>query len=438
MQTTRRRLLGAILIAAAPDALARGAVAQPAAAPQASPSAALPVPAVAPVVSAPVVSAPADSLPIGALFPLSGNLSLLGDESFRGLELATDARNAAGGLFKRPIRLVRGDASDPGQATSEAHRLMAAEHVPAIFSSLPSGLALSASQQTELAGIPLFELGASADAITDRGFKYLYRSCPPASRIASVSIDAVTAVLAPLWRVKAERLRLVLLHQDTLNATALATQQEQLARARGCMVADNVSYTSGSADMSPTIQRMRAANADVVLHIGNSDDIVQLYRGMAKLGWKPRMIVGAAPDYSLGDTMQMVGAGLGGTMNVDVTQYRVNPAIAPGAAQVAAAYQTKYGAPPRSGQSLASYAGAQIFFDALARAGSADKDRVRACVLATDIPPGGTPAGWGAKFDDKGQNTLAMPFIMQWQNALQTTIFPPDAAVAPALANLGS
>jgi len=420
MQTTRRRLLGAILIAAAPEAAA-----QPTA-----PATALPVPAP----PAPAVTSPADSLPVGALFPLSGNLSLLGDESFRGLELATDARNAAGGLFKRPIRLVRGDASDPGQAASEAHRLMEAEHVPAIFSSLPSGLALSASQQTELAGVPLFELGATADAVTERGFKYLYRSCPTASGIASVSIDAVTDVLAPLWHTTPRQLRVVLLHQDALNATALATRQEQLARARGCDVADNVSYTSGTADLSPTIQRLRATNADVVLHVGSSDDIVQLYRGMGKLGWKPRMIVGASPDYALGDTMQMVGAALGGTMNVDVTQYRVNPAIAPGAAQVAAAYQTKYGAPPRSGQSLASYVGAQLFFDALARAGSADKDRVRAAVLATDIPPGGTAAGWGAKFDDKGQNARALPFIMQWQNAVQTTIYPPDAAVAPAMA----
>ena len=33
----------------------------------------------------------------------------------------------------------------------------------------------------------------------------------------------------------------------------------------------------------------------------------------------------------------------------DLTQYRVNPAVAPGVEAVAAAYQRKYGAPPRSG-----------------------------------------------------------------------------------------
>lgn len=41
---------------------------------------------------------------MGGLFPLSGANALLGDEAARGLELAIEERNAAGG---RPIRLIR-------------------------------------------------------------------------------------------------------------------------------------------------------------------------------------------------------------------------------------------------------------------------------------------------------------------------------------------
>ena len=44
---------------------------------------------------------------LGALFPFTGPLALLGDEHFRGLELAAEERNAAGGLLGKPIRLVR-------------------------------------------------------------------------------------------------------------------------------------------------------------------------------------------------------------------------------------------------------------------------------------------------------------------------------------------
>ena len=46
---------------------------------------------------------------IGALYPFSGGLALLGDESFRGLELATEERNAAGGVKGQPLQIVKGD-----------------------------------------------------------------------------------------------------------------------------------------------------------------------------------------------------------------------------------------------------------------------------------------------------------------------------------------
>src|SRR6516164_2799283 len=52
-------------------------------------------------------------LPIGMLFPFSGTLALFGDESFRGLELATRERNAAGGLLGRQVRLVRAEGAEP-------------------------------------------------------------------------------------------------------------------------------------------------------------------------------------------------------------------------------------------------------------------------------------------------------------------------------------
>ena len=60
---------------------------------------------------------------VGALYPFSGGLALLGDESFRGLEIAVEERNTAGGLNGKKIELVRGDAVDPNQAVGEARRL---------------------------------------------------------------------------------------------------------------------------------------------------------------------------------------------------------------------------------------------------------------------------------------------------------------------------
>ena len=68
-------------------------------------------------------AAKAEELRFGALYPFSGGLALLGDESFRGLELATEEINAAGGLRGMRVVLLKGDAVDAAQAVGEARLL---------------------------------------------------------------------------------------------------------------------------------------------------------------------------------------------------------------------------------------------------------------------------------------------------------------------------
>jgi branched-chain amino acid transport system substrate-binding protein len=381
--------------------------------------------------------APANMLALGALYPLSGPLALLGDESWRGLELAADERNAAGGLLGRAIRLVKGDAADQAQAIAEARRLTDTEKVAAIFGTTASPLSFSATQVSELASVPYFELGATADPITERGFRNLFRSCPLASVFAIQSVDTIGEQLAPKWKTEPSAIKIAILHEDGLFGATVAGVQEKRCKETMLNLADRLSYAASTTDLSSTVQRLRGAGIDVVLHTGYANDTVLFYRSMKQAGWKPRMVIGTGAGYSLNDTMQAVGTDFEGTMNVAFPQYRINEKAAPGVGAVAAAYQKKYGAPPRSGHSLANYAGAKLFFDAIARAGATDKDKIRASVLATDIPAAATAAGWGGKFDEKGQNQRAQPFLSQWQNGLLVTIAPADAAVADPIPTLG-
>ena len=382
-------------------------------------------------------AANAEPLPIGALFPFSGNLSLLGDESFRGLDLATDERNAAGGLLGRPVRLLRADVSEQAQATAEAKRLIGEAKAVALFGTTASALALTASAAAELAGVPYFELDASADPITDRGFKYLFRSCPLASACAALSLDALTDVLAPLWQVHPSAPKLAILHEDSLYGTTVASEQEKGCHDRHLNLAERLAYTVATLDFGPIAQHLRGAGVEVVLHTGYVNDIVLFHRAMKQAGWRPRMVIGAGAGYALNDTAAALGQDFDGVMNADLTQYRVAEAFAPGVDGVAAAYQRKYGAPPRSGRSLAAYAGARLFYDALQRAGETDKEKLRAAVLATDLPERTLPTGWGARFDDKGQNRRARPLLMQWQGGSAVTVWPREAAVAAPIGTLG-
>lgn len=405
MTTTRRTALGVAL--AAPFVLRR-ALAQP------------------------------DPIPLGALFPFSGGLALLGDESFRGLELAVEERNGAGGILGRPVRLAKGDAIDPGQAASEVRRLMSMEHVAAVFGTYASPLVFAASQVTELAGTPYFELGAISDPVTERGFKYLFRSCPIASAFGLATVDAVNDALAPLWGVDPKTLKLAILHEDALYGSTVSGFQAARCKDLGLNVVENLSYNATVTELSSAVQRLRGAGVDVVLHTGYQNDVVLFFRQMRQVGWAPRMIVGAGGGHSLQDTANAIGPDYEGTVNADFTQYAVNEAAAPGAHDVGAAYEKKYGAKPRSGHSLANYMGGRLFLEVIHRAGSLDKDKLRLAVLATDIAPGATATGWGAKFDEKGQNTRAKPMLLQWQGGSQVTVLPEAAAVARLRPRLGT
>lgn len=400
--------------------------------------AALAVLAASAAILPPSLSQAQQTIRFGALYPFSGGLALLGDESFRGLEIATEERNAAGGLRKAKIELVKGDAVDPNQAVGEARRLTSVEKVTGIFGSYASSISLAATQVAELAGTPYFEMGAISDPITERGMKYVFRSNATARDFAVSMVDAISDAVAPGLNTDAKALKIGIIHEDSLYGQTVAGYQKKRAQEKGLNVVETLPYAANSVDLSSVVLRLKGAGADVVLQTSYQNDTVLFFRQMKDQGFKPKAIIGAGGGYSLRDTMNAIGAAnMEGALDVDFTQYKTNPKAAPGVDAFVQKYRAKYGTPPRSGHSLANYMGAKVFFEAIEKAKDTSADGIRAAVLAVDIPVGQTETGWGVKFGENGQNTRAKPFLMQWQGGDLVTVFPPDAAAAKMKMGVG-
>jgi branched-chain amino acid transport system substrate-binding protein len=384
-----------------------------------------------------LASAPAHAqdLKLGALFPFSGGLALLGDESFRGVQLAVDERNAAGGVNGRQVTLVKADAVDASQAVGEARRLTSVESVAAIFGSYASGISQAATQVTELAGVPYFELGATADTITGRGFKYLFRVNPTAKNIGDRTLEALVKVVAPTMKVDPKTLKLAIIHEDGPYGSLVAAAQKEGAAKLGITVVEVQAYSAKTVDLSSVILRLKGAGADVVLHTGYQNDVVLFFRQAGAAGFKPKAVIGGGGGHSLIDTAQAVGAPMEGVYDVDFPQITMNAAGAPGLGDFVAAYQKKFSMAPRSGHSLANYVGAKAMLEVLARAKSTDKDKIRDAALAFRAPMGSTAAGWGVQFNETGQNTAATLNLMQWQQGKLATVFPEAVANAKPLAS---
>jgi branched-chain amino acid transport system substrate-binding protein len=381
-----------------------------------------------------ITAAHGADLKLGALYPFSGGLALLGDESFRGVQLAVDERNAAGGVNGNKIVLVKADAVDANQAVGEARRLTSVENVTAVFGSYASGVSAAATQVTELAGVPYFELGAVADTITGRGMKYVFRSNSTAKNFAERSIEAVVKVVASQLKTDPKALKIAIIFEDGSYGTLVSSFQKEEAKRLGLNVVESQSYSAKSVDLSSLVLRLKGAGADVILQTSYQNDTTLFIKQAANAGFKPKALIGAGGGYSLTDTAKQLGAAMDGAYDVDFPQDTMAENGAPGLRAFSAAYQKQFGTPPRSGHSLVNYVGAKAFLDVLAAAKSTDKDKIREAVLAYKKASGTSAAGWGFDFAENGQNKLATTNLMQWQKGKLETVYPEGVATAKPIA----
>jgi branched-chain amino acid transport system substrate-binding protein len=376
------------------------------------------------------------SLKLGAIYPLTGGMALLGEESWRGAEVARVLQNRKGGILGKQIEFVRGDAPDANAAVSQANRLISSERLPILLGTYASPLAMAATEVAERNQVIYWEMGGISDPIVERGFKYLFRITPMGSMYGGTAADYSKEVLAPKFGVSPDKLKVSIVHEDALYGTTVGTGAERRAKEIGLNVLGRDPYSSKATNLSPLILKLKAAQPDVLIATSYIQDLLIFWKEARELGFWPKAVLGTGAGYALSDFAKAMGEDATGMFNVDNTQYLINPTFAPGAKEAAQAYEELFKEPPRSGHSLMNFMGSQVLFDVISRAGSTDPEAIRKAALATDIQK--TPMGYGVKFappGDKiaGQNIRAFPLIFQWQKGRQLTVWPKEAAVAEAI-----
>jgi branched-chain amino acid transport system substrate-binding protein len=376
------------------------------------------------------------ALRIGAVYPISGSLALLGEESWRGAEIARQFRNQKGGVAGRQVEFVRADVPDVNAAKSEAERLISRESMKFLIGTYSSSLSLAASEVAARAGVTFFELGGISDQITERGYKTIFRTCPKAQLFSRSQLAFVRDWLAPQLKKKPAEMRVSLVHEDSAYGSSIARNLEAEAKATGIPLVSIVPYDSKAIDLSSVILRLKNDKPDVVVGVSYANDAILLGRQAKELGLDIKAFIGTGGGHSLSGFAEALGAGSDGVFNVDFTQYEVNLKFTPGLPEFVEAYKKAFNSAPRSGHSLTNFMGANVLFDVLEKTGGdLDAAKFRTAALAYEAKPGTTATGWGVKFGENGQNTLAETFLTEWQNKKLVTVWPEGPAVAkPSLA----
>ena len=374
----------------------------------------------------PAVSrAQAREVKVGHIHPLSGFLAFDGGLVVNGLTLAVEEINEGGGIKSMGgarITLAGGDTQGKVEVgMAEAERLIR-DGVVAVMGPYQSPVAYAVSQLCEKERTPFVITVAVADNITERGFEYTFRVQPNARAMAERSLDHLAEV-AKAAGVSVKTLSMM--HEDGLFGTSIAGHAERHAKKLGMELGLKVPYNFRTPDLTTEVTKIKAAKADVVLVSGYFGDALLVVRTATELRLEARAVMGISnggfsnPKF-LADQPQLADLILDGNYWHNPRNERTK--------RVMDAYTKRFSA-PMSSHSVQAYSAMMVLRDALERAGSADRAKVREALAKTNLADHILPQG-PIQFDKTGENTGAQSALLQNQGGRTVVVGPAQFAEA--------
>ena len=380
---------------------------------------------------------------IGGIFPLSGNAASTGVHTKAALEVAMDiinnahpelgnfplAKNAGlAGLGGAKVEVVFADnQGSPATGQNQALRLITEDKVVAITGAYQSGITLTTSAIAEKYGSPFLNGESVAANLTERGFKWFFRTTPVASDFAKIYFDFLKDMKAT--GVKTDTIAMV--HDNTEYGTSVATVITNVAKEQGQAAPIDIAYAANATDVQSQVLQLKEKKPDVVIMITYTSDAILFAKTMQALDYKPPMLLADDAGYSDPSFIKAVGKLSVGAFNR--SSWSVGPPGSP-TAIIADMYKKK------SGDEMDDTAARQMqgFFvlcEAIDRAGSTDPAKIQAALKATDLKPDQLIMGYkGVKFDDKGQNILAAGVIIQLQDGENyVPVWPKTSVTKPPM-----
>jgi branched-chain amino acid transport system substrate-binding protein len=381
---------------------------------------------------------------IGAIYPLSGVAASAGVNGRAAIEVALDiinnahpelaalplAKNAGlAGLGGAKVEVVFADnQGTPAAGQNQAVRLITEEKVVALNGAYQSGITLTASAAAEKYGIPFLTGDSVAANLTERGFKWFFRTTPIASDFARIYMG----FLKDMKQKGAKTDTIAIVHENTEYGTSVASVVTSIFKENGLNISQDIPYSANSTDVQSQVLQLKDKKPDVVIFVSYTADAILYAKTMKSLDYKPPLLMADNAGFSDPSFVQTVGKIVQGVFN------RSSWGIgAPGSTTylVNAMFKKKTGH-DLDDTSARIMQGFMVLVDAIDRAKSTEPAKIQAALKATELKPDQLIMGFkGVKFDDKGQNILAAGLVIQLQDGESyVPVWPKEqATVQPAL-----
>jgi len=381
---------------------------------------------------------------IGALYPLSGPTAQIGIDAVAAIRTAVEIVNEGADL---PLTLAKNKGlpgvggakvtivvvdhqGKPEVGQSEAERLITQEKVHAVFGTYFSSVTAASSQAAERAGIPFVNADSTQPALTQRGLKYFFRTTPTDETFSELMFD----FLKDFGAKSSQKFQSVsIFHEDTAYGTDSAKVQERLAKERGFRVLEKIAYKAQTTSLTAEVQRLKAANADVLMPSSYTSDTFLLLRTAKDLDYNPKLIVAQNAGFTDPTFINTMGRDAEGAITRSPYNADLEGRI-PLLAKINTIFKKHSNGRDLSDVPARVFTGFMTLLDAINRAGSTDPEKIRAALAATNIPADQLIVPYrGVKFDATGQNELVRGILMQVQKGKYCTIYPFELASCQVL-----
>lgn len=361
-----------------------------------------------------VVPAAAQSKPIvlGASLSLTGIYADGGKYSLEGYQLGIKQQNAKGGVLGRQVALkYYDDQSDGATGVRLYERLINEDKVDVIIGPYGTAITAPTSNVAEKYKMPMICPETADVAMFSRGFKYIFQALGP-----------VQSYLFGVLSIAHDRgfKRLAVIGPDVAFGHSLANAVPTIARGFGQAIVYQEFYPGNASDFSSTVEKLKAANPDVVLAMSFPNDSVGVLRALKQSNYAPKMFYEAigASDPAF---VKNVGTDAEGTYSS--VSWNI-AAKDPANVAFMKSYQAEFNRPPDY-HAAANFACISVVMAALKKAGAVDQEKLRDAYASLNAQ---TILGTFKVDPRTGIQLGYISYIMQWQHGKQIVVYPSNVA----------
>src|SRR3954452_4201914 len=258
-----------------------------------------------------IVRAQGGMLKVGVLLPRSGTQAGIGQDCFRGVELANPIFKSIG---LPELEIMSADTETNVEvARSRAEKLIA-DGAQLLMGAFDSGQSSAIAQVAEQKGIPFVINIAAAPPITEQGYKFVFRNFPTAPMILGDAFQNQKEIFEAAGKAPTS---VVFMHVNDTFGTSMAQAIPNVLPKFNMpyTIKETIAYDATARDVSVEVVKGKAVGAEALLVVSRLNDAILLTREMVKQRWTPMAIMSMGPGWNENDYFKTLGKLADGPMS---------------------------------------------------------------------------------------------------------------------------